>query len=62
MILVNKTYAAGAIPMGSPGWPLLAFWTASMESVRMVSMDSCSIDVAEVAASMGGHATHKRTA
>src|SRR5690242_5899461 len=26
------------MPIGSPGWPLLAFWTASIDSVRMVSM------------------------
>src|SRR5438309_4320030 len=25
--------------IGIPGWPLLAFWTASIESVRMVSME-----------------------
>src|SRR3954469_20956398 len=24
--------------IGIPGWPLLAFWTASIDSVRMVSM------------------------
>src|SRR3954453_22491771 len=24
--------------IGMPGWPLLAFWTASIDSVRMVSM------------------------
>src|SRR5690349_18042920 len=26
------------MPIGSPGWPLFAFWTASIDSVRMVSM------------------------
>ena len=25
-----------AAPMGMPGWPLLACWTASAESMRMV--------------------------
>ena len=25
----------GAAPRGSPGWPLLAFWIASMARVRM---------------------------
>src|SRR5688572_5715002 len=36
----KRTYAAGAIPMGSPGWPLLACCTASIDSVLIVSMDS----------------------
>src|SRR3954467_7493595 len=35
---VKSRYAAGAIAIGMPGWPLLAFWTASIDSVRMVSM------------------------
>ncbi len=31
----NRTVAASAMPMGRPGWPDLAFSTASMESMRM---------------------------
>ncbi len=27
--------------MGAPGWPELAFWTASMDSVLIVLMHSC---------------------
>src|SRR5436190_24064386 len=38
----HSTYAMGAAPMGSPGWPELAFWTASMARVRMVLMASWS--------------------
>src|SRR5512145_1642896 len=33
--------------MGVPGWPLLAFWTASMARQRTVSMQSLSMFVAE---------------
>src|SRR6185503_1726454 len=29
--------------MAVPGWPALACWTASIESVRIVSIDSCSL-------------------
>src|SRR5690348_3531383 len=32
----------GAIPMGAPGWPELAFCTASIASVRIVLMQVCS--------------------
>jgi hypothetical protein len=32
----------GAIPMGDPGCPEFACWTASMASVRMVLMQSWS--------------------
>src|ERR1043165_2530907 len=35
MILVNRTVAISAQPMGRPGWPELAFSTASMERERM---------------------------
>lgn len=34
--------------MGVPGWPHVAFWTASMESVRMLLIDSCSILTVDV--------------
>lgn len=30
----------GAAPIGAPGCPEFAFWTPSIESVRIVSMDS----------------------
>jgi hypothetical protein len=33
-----------AAPMGMPGWPELAFWTPSAESMRMVLMQSSSSD------------------
>ena len=39
---VNSTVAKSAAPMGRPGWPELAFWTASMLSARMaLAMDLC---------------------
>jgi hypothetical protein len=38
-------YATGAIPIGVPGWPELAFWTASMHRPRIVLMDSVSRSV-----------------
>src|SRR5258706_15965694 len=31
--------------MAVPGWPIPAFWTASIASVRMVLIDSCSMSV-----------------
>src|SRR4051795_529619 len=34
------------MPIGSPGWPELAFWTASMDSVRIVSIASWSMSLA----------------
>src|SRR6187397_711023 len=46
--LVHRTYAIGAAPIGAPGCPEFAFWTASIESVRMVSMASWSRSVATV--------------
>src|SRR3954452_13475526 len=52
MTFAYSRYAVGAMPIGSPGWPLLAFWTASIDSVRIVSTLSWSIDVEEVAADM----------
>src|SRR6516164_6545727 len=39
---VHKTYATGAAPSGIPGCPEFAFWTASIDSVRMVLMQSSS--------------------
>ena len=33
--LPQMAYAAGAAPMGMPGWPDLAFWTPSAASMRM---------------------------
>src|SRR5271165_6568745 len=36
------TNARGASAIGVPGWPLFAFCTASIESVRTVLMQSCS--------------------
>src|ERR1041384_1854851 len=38
----QRAYASGASAMGVPGWPELAACTASMDSVRMVSMQSRS--------------------
>src|SRR5438445_2378228 len=40
---VHSTYPIVAAPMGSPGCPEFAFWTASIESVRIVLMQSSSI-------------------
>ena len=39
-------YASGAIAIGIPGWPEFAAWTASMESVRTVSIARRSRSVA----------------
>jgi hypothetical protein len=35
----------GAAPMGKPGWPLFAAWTASIDNPRMVLMQSSSSEV-----------------
>src|ERR1700761_6529359 len=34
---LNSTVAMSAIPIGAPGWPLLACWTASIDRNRMQS-------------------------
>src|SRR3954469_10841049 len=39
---VNSEYVTGASAIGVPGWPELAFWTASIDSVRIVLMHSSS--------------------
>src|SRR5262249_6835658 len=38
----HRQYATGAMPMGVPGWPDWAFWTASMQRVRIVLTQSRS--------------------
>src|SRR5258708_29378638 len=38
----HSVYATGAIAIGVPGWPELAFWIASIDSVRIVLMQSWS--------------------
>jgi hypothetical protein len=38
----------GAAPIGAPGCPEFAFWTASIDRVRIVSIASCSSDWATV--------------
>ena len=43
MILRYSTKAAGAIAIGRPGWPEFAFWMASIDSARIVSMQSWSV-------------------
>src|SRR5581483_4536211 len=40
----HKLYTTGASAIGVPGCPELACWTASMASVRMVLIESCSIE------------------
>jgi hypothetical protein len=42
---IHKTYAAGAIPIGIPGWPALAFCTASADKNLTVSIQSSSSSV-----------------
>src|SRR3954451_3594063 len=42
MTRVNSAYVTGARAIGVPGWPEFAFWTASIESVRIVSIESFS--------------------
>ena len=44
----QRVYATGAIATGVPGWPELAFWTASIDSVRMVLMQARSRSVAGI--------------
>ena len=39
---VQRTYAIGAAPSGIPGWPLLAFCTASTDKKRIVFTHSSS--------------------
>ena len=40
---MNSTVATSAMPMGMPGWPDLAFSTASMASARMaLAMSLCA--------------------
>ena len=43
MIRWKSRYAAGAMAIGMPGWPEFAFCTASIASVRIVSMLSRSM-------------------
>src|SRR5579863_5447269 len=38
----QSLYATGASPIGAPGWPEFAFWTASIARVRIVLMESKS--------------------
>ena len=42
-LTTSPTELTGANAIGFPGWPLFAFCTASIESVRMVLIDSCSM-------------------
>ena len=42
----HSVYATGANAMGVPGWPELAAWTASIDSVRIVFMASWPIELA----------------
>jgi hypothetical protein len=43
MTFVKSVYVIGAKAIGVPGCPEFAFWTPSMDSVLMVSIDSFSI-------------------
>ncbi len=40
----HSVTAMSAIPMGMPGWPAFAAWTASMARALMVSTASCSVE------------------
>ena len=51
---VHKTYAIGAAPNGIPGCPEFAFWTASIDSVRMVLMRRATIGCGRQAARCSG--------
>src|SRR4051794_23241876 len=53
MISAYRRYATGAMAIGIPGWPLFAFWTASMASVRIVLMAVCASALVEVAIASG---------
>ena len=37
--LLNKTVATSAIPIGIPGWPEFAFWTASIDK-NLIAFDN----------------------
>ena len=39
---VHSVNAIGAMPIGAPGWPELAFWTPSIANVRMVLIHNSS--------------------
>ena len=45
--LAQRTWATGAMPMGMPGWPALAFCTMSAARTRMVLTASLSSSVYE---------------
>ena len=51
---VHKTSAIGAAPKGIPGCPEFAFWTASIDSVRMVLMRRATIGCGRQAARCSG--------
>mgnify|MGYP004377450007 CR=1 FL=1 len=36
---LNKTVATSDIPIGIPGWPELAFWTASIDK-NLIALDN----------------------
>src|SRR5436305_13239584 len=43
IVSVYSRYASGASAIAVPGWPAFACWTPSIDSVRIVSIDSCSM-------------------
>src|SRR5690606_19643803 len=47
----HNTSAISAIPMGAPGWPELAFWTASMLRARMALASSRDWGAADIGGS-----------
>ena len=49
MWFAQSSYAIGAEPSGSPGWPELAFWMASAASTRMALTHFVSMLLNEIA-------------
>ena len=52
----HRTSAMSAMPMGAPGWPELAFWTASMERARMALASSRRVGMGELLSTGDGPA------
>ena len=46
----QSTSATSASPMGAPGWPELAFWTASIERARMALASSRRVGMEQLLA------------
>src|ERR1700722_5502349 len=50
----HSTSAMSAMPMGAPGWPELAFWTASIDRARMALARSRRVGMKGFSFNKGG--------